>query len=325
MKRVPPSRFAALLLIVTAAGSLAAAWPPEKFTNLKVLPEDIKQRELIDLMAGFTRALGVRCTYCHVGEEGKPLGTYDFPSDEKPTKAKAREMIKMVRELNEHTLAGLEHRADPPVRVECATCHRGVSLPRMLPDVMMQAYAAAGADSAVALYQALRARYYGGSAYDFGEVPLTEVANRLRGGGHPEDALRMLALNVEMNPASMFAKAQHAQVAISQAFAQSGADSGRSTYTDLRARYGPAATPEPLLIQLGYRFLGENRNDLAIGVFTLATETFPKSANAFDSLGEAQAKAGQKKDAIASYRKSLELDATNENAKVKLKALGAKP
>ena len=34
------------------------------------------------VMPGFTRALGVRCSYCHVGEEGESLSTYDFASDD---------------------------------------------------------------------------------------------------------------------------------------------------------------------------------------------------------------------------------------------------
>lgn len=40
-------------------------------------------------MRGFTRALGLRCSHCHVGEEGAPLATYDFAADEKPLKARA--------------------------------------------------------------------------------------------------------------------------------------------------------------------------------------------------------------------------------------------
>lgn len=75
----------------------AAAPPP--FENLQVLPEDIPRQELIDTMKGFTRALGVRCSHCHVGE-GDDLSTYDFPSDAKGEKRAARVMIEMVRAIN---------------------------------------------------------------------------------------------------------------------------------------------------------------------------------------------------------------------------------
>jgi tetratricopeptide (TPR) repeat protein len=46
---------------------------PDKFTNLQVLPKDLGKRELLETMKNFTRALGVRCQFCHIGEEGKPL------------------------------------------------------------------------------------------------------------------------------------------------------------------------------------------------------------------------------------------------------------
>jgi hypothetical protein len=75
----------------------AAAPPP--FENLQVLPKDIPRQELIDTMKGFTRALGVRCNHCHVGE-GDDLRTYDFPSDAKGEKRAARVMIEMVRAIN---------------------------------------------------------------------------------------------------------------------------------------------------------------------------------------------------------------------------------
>ncbi len=66
---------------------------------------------------------------------------------------------------------------------------------------------------------------------------------------------------------------------------------------------------------LGYKLLQEKNNDLAIRIFALNTKLFPQSGNAFDSLAEGYLTAGNKKDAITNYRKSLELDPSNENAK----------
>src|SRR5688572_21042157 len=126
--------FALTLLAAPLAAQVQNKFPPDSFINLKVLPKTITARELVPLMAGFTRALGVRCTFCHVGEESLPLEKYDFASDEKPTKLKAREMLRMVVAINEQHLAKLDKRVDPPVAVQCATCHRGVREPRPLPD-----------------------------------------------------------------------------------------------------------------------------------------------------------------------------------------------
>ena len=87
-----------------------AAQVPDEFTNLKVSAQDISKERLTAVMRGFTEALGVRCSTCHVGEEGQPLGTYDFASDDKPMKLKAREMLRMVQAINGDFLANLPDR-----------------------------------------------------------------------------------------------------------------------------------------------------------------------------------------------------------------------
>lgn len=82
------------------------------------------------MMKGFTQALGVRCTACHVGEEGKPLTTYDFASDEKRMKQNARVMLRMVHDINQKSLVAVKLEGDAkPVAVTCHTCHRGQKQP----------------------------------------------------------------------------------------------------------------------------------------------------------------------------------------------------
>jgi tetratricopeptide (TPR) repeat protein len=76
---------------------------------------------------------------------------------------------------------------------------------------VLTAYDSAGADSAVSVYRALRERYYGRAAYDFGEVPLADVGAALRARGKTADALRFYLLNTEMSPNSAFAFSQAAQ------------------------------------------------------------------------------------------------------------------
>src|SRR5256886_17526259 len=78
------------------------------------------------------------------------------------------------------------------------------------------------------------------------------------------------------------------------------------------------------LNRLGYLLLGKGRNADAIAIFKLNVEEYPKSGNVYDSLAEAYAKDGQKQQAIANYRKSLELDPKNQNAANKLKELEQK-
>jgi tetratricopeptide (TPR) repeat protein len=297
-----------------------AQWPPDSITNLQVLPEDIAFRRLVDIMSGFTRALGVRCSFCHVGEEGTPLSRYDFASDDKPTKRKAREMLRMVRAINTQFLAGLEDRLAPPIDVRCVTCHGGVRQPRLLEDIVVLAYRQGGLDTALARYRQLRDEYYGRAAYDFGAVPLTEAAGRIQEVSL-SDAVAVLALNVEMNPSSVFAKRSHVQGAVLDAALTGGPDAGVAELDRLRAGYGPAAFPESVVNGLGYALLGRDRTDAAIAVFHKYTQWFPNSANAYDSLGEAYMLAGDTARAIASYERSLELNPNNQNARDKLAEL----
>jgi CubicO group peptidase (beta-lactamase class C family) len=71
----------------------------------------------------------------------------------------------------------------------------------------------------------------------------------------------------------------------------------------------------------GYDLMEEKKLKEAIDVFKLNTFAFPKSANAYDSLGEAYLESGDKKAAIENYKKSLELDPENGNARDVLKRL----
>lgn len=59
---------------------------------------------------------------------------------------------------------------------------------------------------------------------------------------------------------------------------------------------------------IGHRLLEQRRVAEAILIFEFLTATYPKSSNTWDSLGEAQVRAGQHEKAIASYGKALALD-----------------
>lgn len=76
----------------------------------------------------------------------------------------------------------------------------------------------------------------------------------------------------------------------------------------------------------GYQLLGNGQHDKAIEVFILNTKRHPKSANTWDSLGEAYAIKGDKQNAIANFKKSLSLNPpanVKANSEKYLKQLGA--
>jgi cytochrome c peroxidase len=105
----------------------AAEWHAK---NLQVLPKDLSRDQPLPIMKSFSQGLGVRCTHCHVGEEGKPLSTFDFASDAKKEKVTARKMLVMVHRINEQDF-GVKDFKD--VKVTCFTCHRGATKPLTAP------------------------------------------------------------------------------------------------------------------------------------------------------------------------------------------------
>jgi len=289
------------------------------FQNLKVLPKDISDEDLRAMMNGFTRALGVRCEYCHV-HEAQAFTREDFAKDDKVTKEKARQMIKMVRDINTNYIANLTHRQDPPVEVQCVTCHHGAPVPRTLQAVLQTAYARGGLDSTLAQYQSLRERSYGRFTYDFGDVPLADVGTGLASAGHFADAESLLALNVAMNPKSPFAKRQYASITVANGFRQSAAE-GAKALAAVRAQNGADSFNEDMLNGVGYLLLGQKEYPAAVAAFQTNVQEHPASGNAYDSLGEAYLAAGDKKKSRAAYEQSLKLDPKNDHARQQLELL----
>ena len=194
----------ALVFCRSAAAQAPGRFPPDSLVNVKVIPRTTPVIQVVGIMRNFAFGLGVRCPFCHVGEEGMPLEQFDFAKDEKRTKLVARQMMRMVEEINRR-LDTLPHGSDhvhQDVEVTCATCHRGVSLPLPLFQLMIDAATAGRADSAIRLYRSLRARYYGRDAYDFGEGSLNTAAFRLGRAKRFDDAFALLRLNEDLFPGS---------------------------------------------------------------------------------------------------------------------------
>jgi CubicO group peptidase (beta-lactamase class C family) len=102
------------------------------------------------------------------------------------------------------------------------------------------------------------------------------------------------------------------------------------SYEDLCAFYEQTRTnpgrysfndAEAVLNTVGYDLLNSGQNKDALKIFKLIVKEFPSSANAWDSLGEAYAKDGDRDLAIVSYQKCLELNPKSDNAKSWLEKL----
>ena len=78
---------------------------------------------------------------------------------------------------------------------------------------------------------------------------------------------------------------------------------------------------ERQLNRMGYLYLNSGNIDLAVHIFKETVKMYPKSFNAYDSLGEAFLADDQKDLAIKNYEISLELNPENINARNVLKEI----
>ena len=103
------------------AGPAEPDWKPTEIKNLTVLPKTMSPDDVMKVMRAWNAALSVDCVFCHVGQVGKPLSTFDFASDNKKRKEVSRVMLKAAMAMNE-TFKTLE--TDETPSVQCSTCHK---------------------------------------------------------------------------------------------------------------------------------------------------------------------------------------------------------
>jgi tetratricopeptide (TPR) repeat protein len=171
--------------------------PPK---NLQVLPKDTPRPQVIAAMQGFTQALGVQCSYCHVLEG--PNGRNDTAADDKPTKSTARVMMRLTGEINRTLGTEVGKPAAELTRVQCVTCHRGVAIPKQLSEILSRTSADKGLPAAIDQYRDLRKRYYGAQSYDFSENGLLGLVQQTIAANRTDEAVAWLQLNLEYYPQS---------------------------------------------------------------------------------------------------------------------------
>jgi hypothetical protein len=108
------------LALVIALFAAVAVHAEQK--NVQLLT-NLSDWQLGAVMDNFTASLGVHCDTCHVRNE--QTKQWDFPNDAKGEKKTAREMIRMVLDLNEKSFHG--HTV-----IGCYTCHLGKEHPSLM-------------------------------------------------------------------------------------------------------------------------------------------------------------------------------------------------
>src|SRR5258705_8390516 len=99
----------------------------EAFKNVRVL-KGIPVKEFMGTMGFFSASLGLNCTDCHGGGRGSDWANYAIDT---PLKNRARQMIAMVKTINEANFGGRPF-------VTCYTCHRGSQRPKVIPSLAVQ-------------------------------------------------------------------------------------------------------------------------------------------------------------------------------------------
>jgi tetratricopeptide (TPR) repeat protein len=186
-----------LFFTVTLGAVAAHAQVPDQFTNLQYFPKTIPRQELIGIMRGFCFSLNVRCTHCHVAKAGGKPEELDFASDEKDTKKAARVMLRMAEAINQEYIVKLGRAS--PARVECVTCHHGLSIPKTMNGLLAETLEKKDIQAAIALYRDLRKQDFGDGQYNFGETPLNQFTESLLAQGKSKEAVAVMELNVEVN------------------------------------------------------------------------------------------------------------------------------
>ncbi len=100
---------------------------------------------------------------------------------------------------------------------------------------------------------------------------------------------------------------------------EEGLDSIKNHYSNISEKYEFEVNPAESVINiLGYRYLGNEDYENAIDVFKYNVELYPKSANVYDSLGDALEKDGRHQEAFENYKMAVEIGTSNNDRNLKI-------
>ena len=126
------------LLVVAASQPQTDQPAATRRPNLQVLTT-VSESQLFPIMNAIADSLGVRCDYCHARPSPDPskswftAGGWAWDRDDKRPKRVAREMMRMVLDINTRQFNGR-------MVVTCYTCHRGTVAPDRLPPLPPKEY-----------------------------------------------------------------------------------------------------------------------------------------------------------------------------------------
>lgn len=101
-----------------------------------------------------------------------------------------------------------------------------------------------------------------------------------------------------------------------------GFDHAADVYAAMKKDQPDFSLAEDPLIAWAYDLLNHGHVPESIAIFKLTVQEYPKSSNAYESLGEAYARSGQKASAMKAFKKALDIDPGNDVASRQIVKLG---
>jgi tetratricopeptide (TPR) repeat protein len=195
---------------------------------------------------------------------------------------------------------------------------------RILADTHMETYNGSSVTLYSYIHDLVRGDVYIYNFHDYDHVVKLNIREELKKGEH-------VTLISSLFPCEAFAaqnyRATYVTTMMLRKAMQNGVTGEDGAIAFLKALNAPEPNPARYLLDEeylnagGYALISYNKLNEAIELFKYTVEEFPQSANAYDSLGEAYMTAGNKELAIQNYKKSLELNPANDNAKKMLEQL----
>ncbi len=158
-----------------------------------------------------------------------------------------------------------------------------------------------------------------GGKYRF-HIPVEEFKSATRGGAKLQLPGKEILWEVEV--LQVLPPKPDVATTVVAVYKSEGPEAAFSHFQDLRSqRSADVYFGEWEVNQLGYFFLNNGHVEQAVDIFKYNAQAHPDSFNAHDSLAEAYHQAGNKLLAAQHYRRSLQLNPKNGNAKKMLAEL----
>lgn len=117
MQEFPSERRQLIARLIDELGQGKDKPAEQVFENLQFF-KGMPANRFVRVMGVFTAVLGVDCAHCHVPDR--------WDEDDRPAKQTARDMLRMVLDINQQLFDGTP-------KVACWTCHRGAAKPESSP------------------------------------------------------------------------------------------------------------------------------------------------------------------------------------------------